>query len=341
MSTLTTGTELGGYRIEGLLGRGGMGIVYEAVQLSLGRTVALKLLAADLSENDTFRARFRREGRLQAALDHAHIVPIYEAGELGDEGLFIAMRLIRGPTLKELIRIHGLDAARTMKILTPVADALDTAHEGELVHRDVKPQNILVGRRDHAYLADFGLNRAPTATAFTKTGSFVGTLDYIAPEQIRGESATAMSDLYSLAAVAFECLTSRVPFPKPNEASVLYAHMAEPPPRASEVRPELPRAVAAVSERALEKQPQDRYATALDLVLALDDALRSAPPPPPAPPPSEGAAVVDLGVSTEEVVVPRPRLDDSTVVTPYPRAALEPPAPAKEEEKHAGDATEQ
>ena len=211
---LEPGTDIGAYRIEGLLGRGGMGIVYEATQHSLGRKVALKLLAADLSFDESFRRRFRREGRLQAGLDHAHIVPIYEAGELEDHGLFIAMRLVRGSTLKELVKSGELDGERTLRLLRPVADALDSAHEADLVHRDIKPQNILVGRRDHAYLADFGLTRAPGDTAFTKTGQFVGTLDYIAPEQIRGEQPGPASDLYSFAAVAYECFTGTVPFPQ-------------------------------------------------------------------------------------------------------------------------------
>ena len=272
---LTPGTEVGGYRVEGLLGRGGMGIVYEATQHSLGRRIALKLLAAELSLDQSFRRRFEREGRLQAGLDHAHIVPIYEAGELEDHGLFIAMRLVRGATLKQLIRAGELDGQRLLTVLRPVADALDTAHEADLVHRDIKPQNILVGRRDHAYLADFGLTRAPGDTAFTKTGQFVGTLDYIAPEQIRGEPPTPGSDLYSFAAVAYECLTGSVPFPRPNDAAVLFAHMSDPPPRPSDRAPGLPAAVDDVIAAGMAKTSADRPPSILAFIQSLESALGS------------------------------------------------------------------
>ena len=185
---LTTGSEVAGYRIEGILGHGGMGVVYEARQLSLDRHVALKLLAPQLGMDDSFRERFRHEGRIQAALDHPHIVTVLEAGEI-DEGLYLAMRLIEGATLKDLIIARELEVARTLRLLTPIADALDTAHEAGLIHRDIKPQNILVGARDHAYLADFGLTKAIDDAGLTRTGQFVGTVDYIAPEQIRGETA--------------------------------------------------------------------------------------------------------------------------------------------------------
>ena len=170
---LTTGTEVGGYRIEGILGQGGMGVVYEATQLSLNRRVALKVLTASLSEDPSFKERFRREGRLQASIDHPHIVTVYEAGE-AEVGLFIAMRLIRGPNLKDLIVGGELGAERAMHLLGPVAEALDEAHGLGLIHRDIKPQNVLVGGRDHAYLADFGLTKAPDTTALTMSGAFVG-----------------------------------------------------------------------------------------------------------------------------------------------------------------------
>ena len=195
---LPIGTTLAGYRIDGVLGQGGMGTVYEATQLSLERVVALKLLAAHLSNDMAFRARFRREGQVQARLEHPHVVTVYEAGET-EQGLFIAMRLVRGRTLKDLINDHELDVARTLKILAPVAEALDEAHGLGLIHRDIKPQNVLVGRRDHSFLADFGLTKGPTEASLTKTGHFVGTFDYISPEQISGQPASAASDVYSLA----------------------------------------------------------------------------------------------------------------------------------------------
>src|SRR4051794_957465 len=164
-----------------------MGVVYRATQLSLNRLVALKVLPSELSEDRGFRERFRREGQLQAAIDHPHIVTVYEAGD-SDHGLFIAMRVVQGPTLKDLIGAGRMDAPRAIALLRQVADALDAAHEKGLIHRDVKPQNILIDANDHAYLADFGLTRAPDdAEGPTETGQFVGTLDYISPEQARGE----------------------------------------------------------------------------------------------------------------------------------------------------------
>ena len=179
------GTVLAGYRIDGVLGKGGMGVVYEATHLSLERVVAFKLLASHLTEDVTFVERFRREGQIQAAIDHPNIVTVFDSGQT-EEGFFIAMRLVRGPNLKDMIVSRELDPGRTMRILGPVAGALDTAHEAGLVHRDIKPQNILVGGRDQAYLADFGLTRTKGDKSLTATGSFVGTLDYISPEQIKG-----------------------------------------------------------------------------------------------------------------------------------------------------------
>ncbi|HUR86718.1 MAG TPA: protein kinase [Solirubrobacteraceae bacterium] len=268
---LEPGRILGNYRIDGVLGRGGMGVVYEATQISLQRTVALKVIGADVSADSAFRERFRREGLIQAGLDHPHIVTVYEAGEL-ERHLFIAMRLVRGPTLKDMIIGRELDAGRALRVLAPVADALDTAHDAGLIHRDIKPQNILVGPRDHAYLADFGLMKAVGDRALTKTGQFMGSVDYVAPEQINGREATARTDVYALGAVLYEALTGIVPFPKASDAAVLYAHMADEPPRVSEQRPELPAALDEVIAAAMAKDPQDRPASAATL---LRDAERA------------------------------------------------------------------
>jgi serine/threonine protein kinase len=232
---LEKGTQLAGYRIDGVLGQGGMGTVYEATQLSLDRVVALKVLPDHLSGDIVFRERFQREGQIQARLEHPHIVTVYEAGE-SEQGLFIAMRLIRGRNLKDMIVARELDAGRSLRILGPMAEALDDAHEIGLIHRDIKPQNILVGGRDHAYLADFGLTKGPSERSLTKSGMFVGTIDYIAPEQIEGKRATSATDVYALAAVLYECLTGVVPFPRESEAAVLYAHMAGDPPRLTDQR---------------------------------------------------------------------------------------------------------
>ena len=258
---LEQGRILGNYRIDGVLGRGGMGVVYEATQISLQRTVALKVIGAEVSADDAFRERFRREGLIQAGLDHPHIVTVFEAGE-HDHHLFIAMRLVRGPTLKDMIIGRELDAGRALRILRPIADALDTAHQAGLIHRDIKPQNILVGPRDHAYLADFGLTKATGERGLTRTGQFVGTIDYISPEQISGGEATSRTDIYALGAVLFEALTGVVPYPKPSDAAVLYAHVAEEPPRVSAQRPELPDALDPVIAAAMAKSPGDRPETA-------------------------------------------------------------------------------
>jgi len=212
-----------------------MGVVYEAKQLSLDRTVALKLLATELTQDEAFRERFRREGLLQARLEHPNIVTVYEAGE-SERGLFLTMRLVRGPNLKDLIVGRELDAGRAMRMLSQVAEALDSAHDAGLIHRDIKPQNVLIGARDHAYLADFGLTKGPGAKSLTRTGHFVGTVDYVSPEQIRGERASSHSDVYSLGAVLLEALTGIVPFPRDSEAAVMYAHLSEPPPKVSDAQ---------------------------------------------------------------------------------------------------------
>ncbi len=252
------GTIVAGYRIDGVLGEGGMGTVYRATQLSLNRVVALKLLAGELSNDSGFRARFKREGQLQAQLDHSHIVTVYEAGQ-SEHGLFLAMRLIDGPTLKDLIRSSKLDPRRSIRLLAQVAQALDEAHEAGLIHRDIKPQNILIGKGDHAYLADFGLIKAPDdAEGLTGTGQFVGTIDYVTPEQIQGEPATAATDCYALAAVLCECLTGEVPFPRATEAATLHAHIIESPPRLTERRPELPAAIDDVIAAGMAKDPAAR-----------------------------------------------------------------------------------
>ena len=251
-----------------------MGAVYEATQLSLNRVVALKLLAPNLSDDPGFRARFEREGQVQAALDHDHIVSVYEAGQ-SDYGLFLAMRLIAGPTLKQLILDGDLDPRRSVRLLAQVAQALDSAHDAGLIHRDIKPQNILIGRGDHAYLADFGLIKAPDEARLTGTGQFIGTIDYVAPEQIQGEPATPASDIYALTGVLYECLTGEVPFPKPSEAATLHAHVMSPPPTVSERRPDLPSALDGVVTQGMAKDPWSRPSRAAELVQSAARALSS------------------------------------------------------------------
>ncbi len=202
-------------------------------------------------------------------------MPVYEAGQT-ESGLFLAMRLIDGPTLKALIQTHQLDPRRSIRLLAQVAQALDAAHAQGLIHRDIKPQNILIDTSDHAYLADFGLIKAPDDARLTGTGQFIGTIDYVAPEQIQGEPPTAASDSYALAGVLFECLTGEVPFPKPNEAAVLHAHMLQPPPSVSERRPDLPAAMDEVIARAMAKDPEARFGSASELMVDASRALATA-----------------------------------------------------------------
>jgi hypothetical protein len=320
---LATGTVLEGYRVDSFIGQGGMGAVYEATQLSLDRTVALKIISPELSGDVTFRERFRREGLLQAVLDHPHIVPVYEAGDT-EYGLFLAMRLIRGPNLKDLILARELDVGRSLRILGQVADALDAAHDAGLVHRDIKPQNILVAvGRDHAFLADFGLTKMPGHRSLTAKGELVGTLDYISPEQIRGEPASACSDVYAFAAVLQECLTGVVPFPKDSDAAVLYAHLSEPPPPVSQYRPELPQAVDDVMRRGMAKEPEDRHARAGALITELEAALgERARATIAVPPPVQGPEQVGIRRAAEATTpaTPVPGIARATTpATPAPR----------------------
>ena len=322
---LEKGTKVAGYEIEGILGHGGMGVVYEARQLSLGRTVALKILAGTLGMDPSFKERFRHEGRIQAALDHPHIVTIFEAGEWEDS-LFIAMRLVRGPNLKEMIIARELEGARTLRILRPIAEALDSAHEAGLIHRDIKPQNILVGSRDRAYLADFGLTKGIDDAGLTQTGQFVGTIDYIAPEQIRGEPATDACDIYALSAVLYECLTGAVPYPKPSDAAVMYAHLSEPPPLVTDQRPELPPNLDEVICKAMDKDPTARYQSATALIdeaeRALGKRVRAVITP---PGPIEGPE--EAGIREKEARVPTRPERIRQKADPIPEPGPAPAAP--------------
>jgi hypothetical protein len=252
-----------------------MAVVYSATQLDLDRQVALKVLADELSQSPEFVARFRREGRLQAALEHPNAVTIYEAGE-SVLGLYLAMRLIPGSTLALLIQERALDAPRALRLLGQVADALDAAHAAGLVHRDVKPQNVLVGDADDAYLGDFGLMRVGGAAGMTATGGLLGTIAYLAPEIIQGEEAVPASDRYAFAAMTFECLTGTVVYPRGTEAAVLYAHTSEPPPRASSRRRALPEALDEVFAKALAKDPAGRPSSARSFLDGVGDALKAA-----------------------------------------------------------------
>src|SRR5437763_900722 len=244
--SLGAGAEFAGYRVERLLSRGGMSVVYLAEDLKLGRRVTLKILAPDLASDPSFRARFMNESRIAAGLDHPNIVPIYAAGE-GEGHLFIAMRYVRGTDLDVLIREEGpLSHRRTAAIVRQVASALDAAHREGLVHRDVKPANILVTPgggpdADHAYLTDFGITKRPAQGAITtRTGEIMGTVDYVAPEQVEGKPVDFRADVYSLGCVAYQSLTGHVPFERESDLAVLWAHVHEKAPKASARRAELP-----------------------------------------------------------------------------------------------------
>jgi len=272
------GSRVAGYLLERLVGAGGTAAVFRARDERLGRVVALKLLALELSRDEGFRRRFLREARAVAAVDHPHIIPIYEAGE-ADGVLFIAMRFVAGSDLRAIIgREGGLAVERAAALLSPVASALDAAHAAGLVHRDVKPANMLVdsapGRPEHVYLSDFGLARGVlSSSGLTRAGQFLGTPDYAAPEQIAGRTVDGRADQYGLACVAYTLLAGTVPYERDQAMAALYAHLFEPPPRITAVRPDLPAAADRVLAKALAKAPEDRYDTCRAFAEALRQAL--------------------------------------------------------------------
>ncbi|HUA05024.1 MAG TPA: serine/threonine-protein kinase [Solirubrobacteraceae bacterium] len=274
MTDLTLGQVLGGYRLDQVAGRGGMGVVYRATQVRLDRVVALKVIAPELASDPAFRERFQREARLLASVDDPHVVPVYEADEVDDK-LLLSMRWIDGGDLAgEIARTGSLEPERAQQLLAQVAAGLDAVHEHGLVHGDLKPANMLIERRsaggERAYLSDFGAGRSLEATA---SGNWLGTVDYVAPETIRGAPPDARSDRYGLACVLFEALTGAPPFHRDTAWATMWAHYSDPIPSACERRPALPRAVDAVLARGLAKDPDERYASAERLMQALGDAL--------------------------------------------------------------------
>lgn len=270
------GRRIAGYVVEDEIGRGGMAVVYRAHDVRLDRTVALKLLAPELARNDTFRQRFAHESKVAAAIDHPHIVPVFEAGET-DGLLYIAMRYVPGQDLRAMLdRTGPLPVEAAARIAGQVASALDAAHDHDLVHRDVKPGNILVAggtdseHPEHVYLTDFGLTKKSLSlTGFTSVGQFVGTLDYVAPEQIAGKPVDGRCDVYSLGCVVYEMLAGGPPFQRDDDMALLWAHQYDPPPEVSSRRDGLPAGVDEVLARALAKLPEDRWESCLEFTGAL------------------------------------------------------------------------
>ncbi|GHH63197.1 hypothetical protein GCM10017673_03640 [Streptosporangium violaceochromogenes] len=272
------GREVAGYYVEDLIGKGGMAVVYLAVDPRLNRRVALKVLNPLLGEDDRFRQRFVLESRTVAGIDHPNIIPIFEADSAEDGTLYIAMRYVDGPDLRRLFYDRGpLPISQVNRIFAQVAAALDTAHAHDLIHRDVKPANILIAGHaegDHAYLTDFGITKHRTSiSGLTQTDQFIGTPRYMSPEQINKEHIDGRCDQYGLACVVYEALAGRLPFQRDNEIALLWAHLAEAPTPLTTLRPELPLEVDGVMARALAKSPDQRYDTCTRFVTELRDAI--------------------------------------------------------------------
>src|SRR5689334_21687239 len=274
---LSDGNEFAGYRIERRLGRGGMGVLYLAVEPGLERRVALKLIAPEAAADEVFARRFAEESKIAASIEHPNVVPIYAAGEEGGVP-YIAMRYVAGADLaRRLAREGRLEPGTAIELVAQIGNGLDAIHAAGLVHRDVKPANVLLGGgegAEHAYITDFGVARnVATESGLTQTGRFVGTLDYVAPEQISGGEIDARADVYALGCLLFKLLTGEVPFPKDGEAAKLFAHLNDPPPAPSLYVAEVSMALDDVVIRAMSKSPDDRYPSAGDLGRAARAAL--------------------------------------------------------------------
>jgi hypothetical protein len=272
-------TVIAGYRLEERIGRGGMGVVYRAEHINLRRRAAVKIIAPDLAESEGFRDRFTREARIAAALQHPNIVTVYDAGEV-DGLLYLAMQYIEGSDLAAMLRSERLlRPYRAVDVCGQVASALDAAHAMGLIHRDVKPANVLIEGRT-AFLTDFGLTKRieGSHTQLTHAGDVVGTIHYVAPEQIEGGSVDARTDVYSLGCLVYHCLTGQVPYPRETDVAVIYAHLSEAPPRITALRPELPEGLDAVIAKALDKSPDRRFPSCGDLISAARAVINAAGP---------------------------------------------------------------
>lgn len=320
------GTRFGPYQLQSLIGMGGMGEVYQAYDTTKDRTVALKLLRAEVATDPGFQERFRRESRIAARLKEPHVIPVHDFGEI-DGVLYIDMRLVEGANVKDVLRTDGpLDPKRAASIIGQVAAALDAAHADGLVHRDIKPENVLVTADGFAYLADFGIAHAMGNASVTMTGSVIGSADYIAPERLSSGIAGPEADVYSLACVLYECLTGRSPFETTDLAQLMSAHLLSPPPRPSIMRRGIGRAFDDVIARGMAKQPEARYGSAGELARAATaaalDTRASVPAPPVAPEPQAPRP------STRQfsALYPNPA---ETGRSPYPEPAGPPAPPAR------------
>jgi len=329
MAELAAGTVFAGHRIESVAGRGGMGVVYRATQLALDRTVALKVIAPGLLEDQTVRNRFVRESKVAASIDHPNVIPIYYAGE--EDGIaYIAMRYVAGDDVRSLVRREGqLDPERAARLVAQVGAALDEAHAAGLVHRDIKPANVLLTSEDHVYLTDFGLTKhALSVAGSTKPGHWVGTLDYVAPEQIRGERIDARADVYALGCLLFYTLTGDVPFKRESDEARLWAHLSEPPPKPSERG--VPDAFDPVIERALAKDPEERYPSAGDLGRAAVAAATNRRMTERERLVAKGAAAPIESPTVTAAAIPKPTArDDYTQLQPEPETQHLRPTPKR------------
>ncbi|HXO51092.1 MAG TPA: serine/threonine-protein kinase [Mycobacterium sp.] len=284
------GTPFGRYQLIELLGRGGMGEVWRAHDTTIDRVVALKMLLPHYAQDPDFDKRFRREARAAARLDDPHVVPIYDVGEI-DGRLYVTMRLINGVDLQTLLNTGPLEPRRAVHVIEQVASALNSAHQAGLVHRDVKPSNILLAHNDFAYLIDFGIARATGDTALTSANTTIGTWAYMAPERFNTGQSAASSDIYALACVLYQSLTGKLPYPGDTLEQVAVSHMVMPPPRPSTERNTIPQAMDQVIATGLAKQPTDRYRTAVEMAAAARQAITQPvsrpdafrPPTPPSP----------------------------------------------------------
>lgn len=268
------GSRFGKYELTALLGRGGMGEVYEAVDTEKGRTVALKILRAEFAHDEHFRTRFLRESQAAAGLEEPHVVPIHDWGEI-DGNLYIDMRLVRGQTLHDLINTGPLEPRRAVSIVEQIGTALDAAHARGLIHRDVKPQNIIVTSADFAYLLDFGIAQAQGDSGLTQADTRIGSFSYMAPERFGDEPCSPAADIYSLACVLYEALTADAPFPTHSHEQLIAAHLTTPPPRPSTAHSGIPTSLDTVIARGMAKEPDDRYGSAGALGRAAQRALHT------------------------------------------------------------------